>query len=125
MFKPRANPNKTRNSKYCLFFISSHILGAEKFLEAQDALKSNANQFEQQQAFDFVSEPTGRSILNFVEDNTAYDNVSLYEKGVKWGFRPTEITRELRELEKSEPDKIEIEALPGKVRKRGGLYPRK
>lgn len=32
--------NKEKNSKYSLFFISHHVLGAEKFLDAQNELKS-------------------------------------------------------------------------------------
>ena len=114
--------NKQHNSQYCLFFISHHILGAEKFLEAQDKLKKQIEKPDEQTTFDFVSDENQKSILNSVEYGNKYDNVSLYELGIKAGLRPTELTKELKHLEKNGTNKVQIEALPGQRRNRGGLY---
>lgn len=113
--------NKEHNSKYSLFFISHHVLGAEKFLEAQSELKAKTKEPSHQQAFDFVSQPEN-SILHFVDYDHRYDNVALYEQGVKWGIRPTELKSQLKHIEKDDKNKIEIKELPGKRRNKGGLY---
>jgi hypothetical protein len=114
--------NKEHNSKYSLFFISHHVLGAEKFLDAQSELKTKIEGPSQQQTFDFISKPELESILNFIDYDHPYDNVTLYEQGVKWGIRPTELKDQLKHLEKNNKNKIVIKELPGKRRNRGGLY---
>lgn len=114
---------KGKNSKYCLFYISQHILGAEKFLDARSQLIARIEESSQQQVFDFASDaPQSVSILDFVEYDHSYDNVTLYELGIKAGFRPTELKKELKDLEKSQYNRIKIAALPGKQRNRKGLY---
>lgn len=114
--------NKEKNSKYSLFFISHHVLGAEKFLDAQNELKSKTATSSNQQSFDFVSPPDSDSILNFVSLDTPYDNVELYQQGVRWGIRPAEVKQQIKTMEKANNGKVDITALPGKQRNRGGLY---
>ena len=93
--------NKDKNSKYSLFFISHHILGAEKFLEAQSELKNKTTTALDQKSFDFVSPPDGGSITNFLSEEVPLDNVALYEKGIKCGILPSELNKQLSALEKS------------------------
>lgn len=114
--------NKDKNSKYSLFFISHHILGAEKFLEAQKEVKAKSAEPSKQQMFDFVSQPEVGSVINFLKSNSTYDNVSLYELGIKSGITPTELKSQIKALEKSDADSIEIKEITGKKRNRGGLY---
>jgi hypothetical protein len=66
--------------------------------------------------------PELESILNFVDYDHPYDNVTLYEQGVKCGIRPAELKDQLKHLEKNNKNKIEIKELPSKRRNRGGLY---
>ena len=114
---------KGKNSKYCLFFISQHILGAEKFLDARCHLITKIDKLDHQHRFDFVSDTSNRaSILNFVRRGLLYDNVTLYEIGIKSGFRPPELNKEIRNIEKNNSQSIEINALPGKQRNNKGLY---
>lgn len=114
--------NKEHNSKYCLFFISHSILGAEKFLEAKVKLKETIQEPKNQTAFDFVSENTQKNILNFVKYDYNYDNVSLYELGIKSGFLATDLKKQLKNMEKNGINKVQIKALPGHRRNCGGLY---
>lgn len=112
--------NKNNNSKYCLFYISHHIRGAEKFLEAKSHLQQKFKEPELQETFDFVTPPEKASILDYINFDSSYDNASLFETGIKAGFRSTEITQELKDLEKNH--KVEITSLPGKERKGRGYY---
>lgn len=110
------------NSKYCLFFLSHHILGAEKFLDAQHELKEKTKTPSHQQEFDFVSTPENDKILNFVQHEQPYDNIALYVEGIKWGFRPSDTMAQLKALEKDFPHKIQVTTLLGQQRNRGGFY---
>lgn len=114
--------NQENNNKYGLFFISQHVLGAEKFLDAQSQLKKKLHKSLQQHAFDFVSQPELESIMHFVKFDYPYDNVALYEQGVEWGFLPAELGKQIKDIEKTDRYKIEIKELPGKNRNKGGLY---
>ena len=91
--------NRIYNSSYCLFFITHHIRGAEKFLEAQHELEKEIKDSERQRSFDFVADLNRRSILDFIEYGKSYDNVALYELGIKYGFLPKDINQELMKLE--------------------------
>ncbi len=114
---------KNKNSKYCLFFISHHILGAEKFLDARSQLITKIDQADQQQAFDFVSDISQKStILDFVEQDHIYDNLTIYEVGIKSGFKPSELNKEIRDIEKNDSQRIEITPITGKQRNKKGLY---
>lgn len=114
--------NQENSNKYGLFFISRHVLGAEKFLDAQSQLKRRLRESSQQHAFDFVSQPESESILHFIKFDYPYDNMALYERGVEWGFLPAELRKQLKHIEKNDNSKIEIKQLPGKKRNKGGLY---
>lgn len=111
--------NKKCNSKYCLYFISHHILGAEKFLDAQYDLKTKTRE-PYQATFDFIIDPNKKSILKYVEYNQPYNNVELYARGIVCGLRPTEVKSEMKELEKN--GQLVVMSLPGRERKRGGFY---
>lgn len=120
---PQMIKKKGKNSKYCLFFISKHILGAEKFLDASRQLLLKINGAAEQQAFDFVSDmPRKLSILDFIKFGQMYDNVQLYELAIKSGIRPTELIAELRDLESKNPASISVSAVPGKERRKKGFY---
>jgi three-Cys-motif partner protein len=112
--------NRVYNSSYCLFFITHHIRGAEKFLEAQRKLEKEITASERQRSFDFVADLKRRSILDFIEYGKPYDNVLLYELGIKSGFLPRELNKELIELENS--GGIEVVEFPDKKRQRKGFY---
>jgi three-Cys-motif partner protein len=110
--------NKENNNKYSLFFISHHILGAEKFLEAQDELIKQQNM--ENLLFTFLPDPSIN--LNFLKLNKPYDNVELYELCVSKGIRPQLLKDKIRELEKLNTGRITITALQGKTRNNRGLY---
>ncbi|MGA7577427.1 MAG: three-Cys-motif partner protein TcmP [Desulfobaccales bacterium] len=112
--------NRSYNSQYCLFFITKNILGAEKFLEAQHKLEKEIKANEAQASFDFVSDLYRKSILHYIEYGKPYDNVGLYEIGIKSGLLPRDIKKELTKLEND--GEIEIIELPTKKRKRKGFY---
>ena len=112
--------NRVYNSSYCLFFITHHIRGAEKFLEAQHELEKEIKASERQRSFDFVADLNRRSILDFIEYGKPYDNVSLYELGIKSGFLPKDINQELTKLEHD--GEVEVVELPNKKRQRKGFY---
>jgi three-Cys-motif partner protein len=112
--------NHVHNSSYCLFFITHHVLGAEKFLEAQYHLEKEIKASERQLSFEFVADLNRMSILHFIEYGKPYDNVALYELGIKSGFLPRDINRELTKLERD--DKIEVAENPPMKRQRKGFY---
>lgn len=110
------------NSKYCLFFISHHILGAEKFLEAQQKVQISLENPLEQSYFDFVFTIGSKNILSFVELGKVYDNIDLYELAIKAGICSTEAKKQIKALEKNKPHQIGIDAMPNQVRNNGGLY---
>lgn len=114
--------NRSYNSKYCLFFITRNILGAEKFLEAQSELERSfkVTENETQASFDFVADIDKKSIRNFIKDSTPSDNISLYERGIESGILPKDIRQELKKLE--ETNRIEVVELPTKKRNKRGFY---
>ena len=112
--------NRIYNSSYCLFFITHNIRGAEKFLEAQHELEKEIKASERQRSFDFVADLNRRSIIDFIEYGKPYDNVSLYELGIKSGFLPRDINQELKKFEHD--NKIEVVELPTKKRRMKGFY---
>lgn len=112
--------NKEKNSKYSLFFISHHILGAEKFLDAQNELKNRTTTTSEQQAFDFISPPDENSITNFMSKDIPLDNVALYEHGIRWGILPSELNRQLGLLEQA--GKITVADFPPQKRRGKFFY---
>jgi three-Cys-motif partner protein len=112
--------NRSHNSSYSLFFITHNIRGAEKFLEAQHELEREIEASERQRSFDFVADLKRRSILDFIEYGKPYDNVALYELGIKTGFLPKDINKELLKLEQD--GAVEVAVLPNKKRKKNSFY---
>ena len=112
--------NRVYNSRYCLFFITHHIRGAEKFLEAQHELEKEIKASERQGSFDFVADLYRKSIIDFIEYGKPYDNVVLYELGIKSGLLPRDINQELTKFEQA--GEIEVFELPTKKRNRKGFY---
>jgi len=112
--------NRDHNSKYALFFVSHHILGAQKFLEAQSALKQLARASAAQKSFDFGSDDAVASIARLANPNRVYDNTTLYELGINEGILPPDLRAQLVKLEKS--GKIKVNAIPGKERINKAFY---
>lgn len=121
--------NENRNNKYALFFVSHHILGAEKFLEAQrKVLKNKLEKKDKDTLFSSISPDNMTlrfiantpSILDIVDYKKKYTNVMLYELGIKHGILPTELNKELKKLEKER--KIQVETLPQKLRNQSAFY---
>lgn len=112
--------NKQFNSQHCLIYITRNILGAQKFLEAQYQLKEQAKAGQAQTEFAFIEDLDARSLFTFIERGRPYDNVQLYEIGIKAGILPKQINKELKTLE--ENGKLSVTAFPGKVRQRKGYY---
>ncbi len=112
--------NRQHNSTHCLIFITRNIRGAEKFLDAQYQLKEQAKANQAQATFDFLEDIDMKSILGFVERDKKYDNVSLFEIGIKAGLLPKQINKELKILE--ENGKLAVEAIGNNKRKRKGYY---
>lgn len=113
--------NTVCNSTYCLFFISHHPRGAEKFLEAQRKMEEHIERKKSQMSFSFLNERGRPSLRSVLLENKSYDNCELYHLGLENGLLPKEMNRELKKLEKEEK-KIIVTALPGKTRNRGGYY---
>lgn len=111
--------NKENNNKYSLFFISHHILGAEKFLEAQNKLGEIIKGMEKQFSIDL---PDQSIDFNFIELNKPYNNVELYKLAVSKGIFPRLLADRIRELEKLNNGDITISALGGRNRRNQGLY---
>lgn len=113
--------NKERNSRYGLFFISHNILGADKFLEAQEKLKEAIEQEKAQMSFDFIEDQKAPSIFDAMEMNEQYDNTELYKLGIIIGIRSSEVMRQLKELE-TPGGKIRVDQMPRQKRNRGAFY---
>lgn len=106
------------NSQHCLFFITKHIKGAEKFLEAQARVKQEPSQ----QSFDFITDDRSKSIYDLAEKNKPYTNNMLFELGIEHGIQGTDLKKEILLLEKEHPTLIEVSEVPGQKRNRQGLY---
>jgi three-Cys-motif partner protein len=111
--------NDNRNCKYALFFISKNILGAEKFLEAQETLKSKQAKVNYP-LFQFLPPANPASILPHLSVGEAYDNVKLYELGINAGILPAQLNAELRTLESNQ--RIFVQEIPGQQRQSRGYY---
>lgn len=112
--------NKQNNSEHCLIFITRNILGAEKFLEAQNKLKEEVKSNQAQFEFGFLDNYDAKSILEFAGPDTLHDNLSLYKTGIQAGFLPKQIIRDLKSLEKD--GKVTVTPVAGKERKNRGYY---
>ncbi len=119
--------NENKNNKYALFFVSHHILGAEKFLEAQKEVRKSQSEkeykdtlFQDDNTFILNLIKNTSSVLDFIDYQCSYDNVVLYELGIKHGFLPSELIKQLKDLEKI--GKIKVATIAGEQRNRGGFY---
>ena len=83
-------------------------------------LEKNLKANETQATFDFVADLDRESIRGFIKCGLPYDNVALYELGIKSGILPRDIRNELIKLE--EDGRVEVVALPAKKRNRKGFY---
>lgn len=114
--------NAGKNSKYCLFFVTHHILGGDKFLEAQSQLNSSKTEILKQKMLDLSSPSDYISVLDFIEYNHSYDNVSLYQLGIESGLAVAQLRNQLQAIEKNSSNVIEINEIQGKKRNKSGLY---
>lgn len=112
--------NRTSNSKYGLFFITHNILGAEKFLDAQEKLKKVIEDSHTQMSFNFVGVSNKALITQSMKKSTEYDNTQLYKFGIKTGLLPKEVTQQLRQLERD--GKLVVSEIRGKKRNNRGFY---
>lgn len=112
--------NQQNNSEHCLIFITRNILGAEKFLEAQNALKEWVKSNQAQYEFDFPDNHDACSIRGFIEPAIPCDNISLYKAGIHAGFLPKQIVKELKSLENN--GRVTVTPYAGKERKNKGYY---
>jgi len=122
--------NETGNNKYALFFISHNILGAQKFLEAQKKMVENeASRSLSGTLFENNIDPKNLpmsfigntpSIERFLDKELRYDNVKLYEIGIKNGILPSELKQQLKALEGD--GKLKVTECPGKKRNSRGFY---
>lgn len=112
--------NPTCNSTYCLFFISQHPRGAEKFLEAQKKLKKEIDAKQVQPSFSFIEESDTPSLFKAMNPSSKYDNCDLYRLGIRLGLLPEKVRKQLAQLEKGQ--KICVECFPDKKRNKGGFY---
>lgn len=112
--------NRLHNTEHCLIFITRNILGAEKFLEAQNGLKEQVKSNQAQFAFDFLDNYDAKSLLEFAGPDTLHDNLSLYKAGIQAGFLPKQIIKELKSLEKD--GRVIVTPVAGKERKDRGYY---
>lgn len=103
---------KATNSYHHLFFITKHIKGAEKFLEAKNkTIEELKNQLT---LFDIDYSEKKKKIKNYLNDWKS--NTETYEWGIKNGFLPKEINPILKQLEKEY--KLEFQG----ERKKGCFY---
>lgn len=112
--------NRTSNSKYGLFFITHNILGAEKFLDAQEKLKKLIEDSHTQMSFNFVDVSDKMLITQYMKKATEYDNTELYKIGITTGLLPKEVTQQLRQLERD--GKLVVSEIKGKKRNNRGFY---
>lgn len=101
---------------YSLFFISGHIYGLEKFLEARDKiLKDNEN-------VQLTLIPMGeeRDLLRLIPKGTPIDNCELYELGLNNGYTPASVRKALEVLESQQ--QIHVIQLGDFVRRKGWFF---
>ncbi|BAG13543.1 SAM-dependent methyltransferase [Candidatus Endomicrobiellum trichonymphae] len=106
--------NTKSNNKYALFFLTKHILGAEKFLEALVKIKEK----------DLFENTISDEDLPFIENihkNKSLTNCELYEYGILHGLLPKKVTAILNSYEKD--NKITVMPMPEvSNRKKGNFY---
>lgn len=102
-----------RNSLFHLFFVTKHILGARKFLEAKTKIKEKLR--GQLALFD-PDEPKKESgVRTFLSQERS--NAELYVEIITMGYLPKEMTAILKSMEKS--GELEVR---GDNRQKGAFY---
>jgi three-Cys-motif partner protein len=111
------------NSSYCLFFLTDSILGAERFLDAKDGTQSDED--ESQMGFEFVEEVEQETRFQpfraALQRGYVYDNVQLYELGIRHDLRPTDVNEVLKIMEELERVKV-TNVVGAKPRTRKSFY---
>lgn len=106
------NSTTNKANKYGLFFLSHHILGAAKFLDAQKKLKEIVFNSANQRSFQFL-EPHNKIDMRFMDIGKSYSNVELYERSIREGIHPSLLINRIKELEKSKSSEITITEVQG------------
>jgi three-Cys-motif partner protein len=111
-----------QNSSYCLFFLTDSILGAQKFLDAKEAAEPDGA--ESQMGFEFIEEfersKKHQPFKAALQSGHTYDNVQLYELGIRHDLRPPEINEALRVIE--ELGRITVVGVGAKHRRGKSFY---
>lgn len=89
--------HETQNSGYCLFFLTKHIYGAEKFLEVLDGIEKKTPNLFQNMVDDQDDE-----LIKAIISTPKLTNQDVYQLGIKLGYYKTRITRVLHQLEEEE-----------------------
>jgi three-Cys-motif partner protein len=110
------------NSSYCLFFLTDHILGAEKFLDAKESAQSGS--IKSQIGFEFIEEierdKTYQPFKAALQPGIVYDNIQLYELGIRHDLRPADISEAFRGME--ELGRVSVTGVGSKLRKGKSFY---
>jgi three-Cys-motif partner protein len=85
---------KTSSNKYSLFFISQHILGAEKFLELCYKIRKDGDLFGTNPLFE---EKNINKLYQFIKSERAINNIHLYEYLIKNSCLPKHFTEAIKE----------------------------
>jgi three-Cys-motif partner protein len=103
---------KTKENIHALFFLTKHILGAEKFLEVLDKI-------EEKDLFEKTISDEDSSFIENIFKNKSLTNCELYEKGIVNGLLPKKVNTILKSLENN--NKITVKPkIP--IRKKGSFY---
>lgn len=101
-----------------LFFVTKHIKGAEKFLEAKNKVKEKIEKLENQLSFLDLAESEIENQLQKILSK-GITNRELFQEVIKIGCLPKEINPILRRLEDKKQLKIEAH---GEFKRRKGAY---
>ena len=109
--------NENNVNSYHLFFITKHVRGAEKFLDAIWRIeKDNKDLFT---TLGVISD-LDTILEKEIKKKGVLNNCELYELGIELGFRVPKQQEILRQLEKDK--KISIYELTGKKRRQNSFY---
>lgn len=105
--------HETQNSGYCLFFLTKHIYGAEKFLEVLDGIEKKTPNLFQNMVDDQDDE-----LIKAILSRSKWSNDGIYQMGIKLGFSKHSINLVLKQLEQDK--RIVIREI--QQRNRGSFY---
>jgi len=109
--------NENNVNSYHLFFITKHIKGADKFLDAIYKIeKDNRDLF----SYSGTISDLDMIFENEIRNKGVLDNCELYKLGIKLGFCSPQQQKILRQLEKD--NKISIHELTEKKRRQNSFY---